>query len=106
VEGILSVVPFNPDSRDPAYLDFVAAFRQRFGKSPDFASMFNYEAVMLLVSALETDPRARGEALKRIILDRKTYRGLQGEYSLNGFGDVSRPLYLLTVADGRLSLKE
>lgn len=106
VEGILSVVPFNPESRDPAYLNFVAAFRQRFGKSPDFASMFNYEAVMLLVSALETAPQARGEALKRIILDRKTYRGLQGEYSLDGFGDVSRPLYLLTVADGRLSLKE
>lgn len=106
VEGILSVVPFNPESRDPAYLDFVAAYKERFGKSPDFASMFNYEAVMLLVSALRTDPRARGEALKRIILDRKTYRGLQGEYSLDGFGDVSRPLYLLTVADGRLSLKE
>jgi len=106
VESILSVVPFNPDSRDPAYLNFVAAFKERFGKSPDFASMFNYEAVMLLASALETAPQARGEALKHIILDRKTYRGLQGEYSLDGFGDVSRPLYLLTVADGRLSLKE
>jgi len=106
VEGIVSVVPFNPDSRDPAYLDFVAAFTERFGKSPDFSSMFNYEAVMLLVSALESDSGARGEALKRIILDRKTYRGLQGEYTLDGFGDVSRPIYLLTVADGRLRLKE
>jgi branched-chain amino acid transport system substrate-binding protein len=106
VEGIVSVVPFNPDSRDPAYLDFVAAFKERFGKSPDFSSMFNYEAVMLLVAALDSDAGARGEALKRIILDRKTYRGLQGEYTLNGFGDVSRPLYLLTVADGRLRLKE
>lgn len=106
VEGIVSVVPFNPDSRDPTYLNFVAAFRERFGKAPDFSSMFNYEAVMLLVSALETDPQARGEALRRIILDRKTYRGLQGEYSLDGFGDVSRPLYLLTVAGGRLSVKE
>lgn len=106
VEGILSVVPFNPESRDPAYLDFVAAYKERFGKSPDFASMFNYEAVMLLVSVLKTDPQARGEALKRIILERKTYRGLQGEYTLDGFGDVSRPLYLLTVAGGRLSVKE
>lgn len=106
VEGIVSVVPFNPESRDKAYLDFVAAFQERFGKSPDFSSMFNYEAVMLLVSALESDSGARGEALKRIILDRKTFRGLQGEYTLNGFGDVSRPLYLLTVADGRLRLKE
>lgn len=106
VEGIVSVVPFNPDSKDPAYLDFVAAFTERFGKSPDFSSMFNYEAVMLLVSALEADAGARGEALKRIILDRRTYRGLQGEYTLDGFGDVSRPLYLLTVADGRLRLKE
>lgn len=106
VEGILSMVPFNPESRDPDYLNFVAAFRARFGKDPDFSSIFNYEAVMLLASALKTDPHARGEALKRIILGRKTYRGLQGEYSLDGFGDVSRPLHLLTVADGRLSLKE
>lgn len=106
VEGLESVVPFDPESTAPAYQEFVKEFASRYGRQPDFASMYNYETVMLLARALDQVPGAKGEELKMIILSHNPHQGLQSPYTLDRFGDVSRPLYLLTVTDGRLMVRK
>jgi branched-chain amino acid transport system substrate-binding protein len=106
VEGIVSIESFDPGSQFPAYQEFVKAFSSRFGRTPDSSSMFNYEAVMLVARALERDPTAKAGKLKKAILESNLHQGLQGEYHLDRFGEVKRPLFLLTVANGKLAVKD
>ena len=102
VEGIESVTPMDVASTSQAWLDFARDFQHRFGRQPDFAALFNYEAVLLLAQTLADDPTARGERLKRLILAQTSHAGLQGSYSFDANGDVRRPTYLITVRGGRL----
>jgi len=106
VEGVESVVPYNPGSTKPAYLDFARRFRDRYGREPDYASMYNYEAVMLLAKALATKPDAKGKALRDIVLSLGRQEGLQVPYILDHDGDVSRPMFLLTVTGGRMTAQD
>lgn len=101
VEGVEAVAPFDPDCASPAYLAFAQEFARRYGRQPDYSSVFNYEAVMLLADALAKNPEARGEHLKRIVLDFGPRLGLQDGYVLDSAGDPIRPRHLLSVRDGR-----
>ncbi|MBI4805926.1 MAG: ABC transporter substrate-binding protein [Desulfovibrio sp.] len=106
VEGVVSIESFDPGSRSPAYQEFSDAFSARFGRAPESSSMFNYEAVMVLARALKREPNARGGQLKNAILENNPHQGLQAEFFLDEFGDAKRPLFLLTVANGRLAVKD
>jgi branched-chain amino acid transport system substrate-binding protein len=78
---------------------FKTCYQQRFGQAPIFASAQAYEAMMVLMEALkETRGNARGlpDALTSI----KDYEGLNTKLSLDEYGDVIRPQFLVTVRDG------
>ncbi|HUW40388.1 MAG TPA: ABC transporter substrate-binding protein [Rectinemataceae bacterium] len=104
MDGTLFEQQFDPDSRAPAYLDFVAAYRARFGSTPSFSSMYSYEAALILMRAM-----AKGEAsplrLKRRILAEPLVHGLQADYRLDAYGDVVRKNALFIVrGDGYRAL--
>ena len=104
VDGLQAIVPYNPESKNPAFVEFKKAFTARFGLEPDFTSLFTYETVMLLARGLTSDPKATGRRLKSIILSQNPQHGLQSDYTLDQSGGVKRPLFLLTVKDGRMAV--
>jgi branched-chain amino acid transport system substrate-binding protein len=103
VEGMESVGPFDPVSVAQAYKDFEAAFDGRFGRQPDMAAAFYYEAVAILAASLARDPKAKGERLRGLVMAGNPHPGLQGSITFDARGDVKRPLYLLAVHNGRLT---
>jgi len=72
---------------------------------------FDSEVVLQSLSqlagqALKSDHTTKGGQLKLAILGSNPYQGLQGEFLLDHFRDVKRPLFLLTGAHGKLAVKD
>jgi branched-chain amino acid transport system substrate-binding protein len=100
VDGMITVVSHDENSRFPEYLDFAKRFQDRFGRAPTFAAGYGYEAVIVLVNALQkTDGRSEG--LKQALLETKAFTGVFGDISFDQYGDVTRTLYLIKVQDGK-----
>jgi branched-chain amino acid transport system substrate-binding protein len=98
VEGIIFVVNFDEFSEHENYLEFKKQFYERFKMEPTFASVYAYDAAQLLFSALAQteDPRD----LKKAILAEPVFHALQGDISMDQYGDPRRGAFLYTVKNG------
>lgn len=103
VEGLRACMPSNPLALEPGVEGFFAAYERRFHQMPSWASLGGYEAVQLLAGALRRDTRARAEGLKAMLVGRAGLPGLHGTYTIDGDGDIHRPLRLLIVRQGRFA---
>ncbi|MFW5830517.1 MAG: ABC transporter substrate-binding protein [Planctomycetota bacterium] len=102
IDGLLFALPYRLDATEPAYLDFLSAYRQRFGREPDHTSLMNYECVRLLNQVWHADPGLAGSELRQAILQRGRFQGVQQPYTIDAHGDADRPLYPHTYHDGRI----
>lgn len=107
IEGMEMIMSFDSNHQvteasvdSPSALQaFKTRYRQRFGQAPMFASAQAYEAMMVLAEALkETGGKAQGlpDALSGI----KHYKGLNTHLSIDAYGDVIRPQFLVTIREG------
>jgi hypothetical protein len=51
-EGVIATYPFDPDNKNPKYLDFVKRYRERFGEDPDAYAVHSYDGTMMAVEAI------------------------------------------------------
>ncbi len=97
-EGPLTeTFPLKPS--EEALEAFDARYRQRFGQAPIFASAQAYEAMMVLAEALK-QTRGHASGLPRALLGIRDYEGLNTRLSLDQYGDVIRPQFLVAVRGG------
>lgn len=100
VEGLYAFHSVNPNHPAPSYRTFVKAFQSRFGYDPSFAGQLSYEATSLLMEAL-----GKGEEdLKKALLGIDSFKGVQGVFRLDSFGDVQRDLFLIRVENGQFKV--
>lgn len=105
VEALSIVAVYDSDNPNPAFQEFVQKFTKRFDREPDFGAAYGYEAVQVLAEALkQTGGEAEGlpEALTTI----KEFPAIQGNITLNEYGDVERDVYMMVVEDGQFKLVE
>ena len=88
MDGTLFEQQFDPASISPAYLNFVTAYRARFGSMPSFSSMYSFEAAGILIGAMASGSTPAG--IRKRILARPRVQGLQSEYGFDSHGDVAR----------------
>ena len=101
VEGLLFSQQFDQNSTAPEYLRFKSDYRTSFGNEPNFASVHAYNAVRVILEALSIDPNP--ENLKRTIIAKKTFTGLQGDFEIDRYGDTHSRRFLLTISDGQFT---
>jgi branched-chain amino acid transport system substrate-binding protein len=100
IEGIIFPIMYNKDSQEKSFIQFKARYKNRFGHDPDFASVYAYEAALLLINALsESKPP---EKLKDIILKQARLNGLQGEITFDKYGDAQRKTSIVKINNGRI----
>ncbi|MCF8061008.1 MAG: ABC transporter substrate-binding protein [Deltaproteobacteria bacterium] len=104
VEGLVFSHLMNQDSREDRFIAFRRRFRERFGEEPDFAAAHGYEAARMLFRGLQTtkDPKP----LKQAILAQDSFFGVQGDFSLDRFGDPKRDRFLTRVRNGEFKALE
>jgi branched-chain amino acid transport system substrate-binding protein len=100
IEGIIFPIMYNKDSQEKLFIEFKNRYIKRFGRDPDFASVYAYEAALLLISALSesTDPTK----LKDIILKQGSLDGLQGEITFDKYGDAQRKTSIIKINNGKI----
>ena len=104
VEGVHFFNTFDRDHHGEAFSAFKKAFVERFKYQADFAATFAFEATSMLLDTLR---EAKGsQDLKRHILAKKSYAGLQGGFIFDAYGDVVRPRILMTIKNGALIAQE
>lgn len=99
VEGVYFQNSFDRNSTEPKYVDFKERFVARFGREPSFATIHSYDAMTILLDALESG--ARGTALVDEIIGGAPYAGTQTDIGFDEFGDVQRRTFVSVVRDGR-----
>lgn len=94
MDGVKVVGAIDPNNSNEAYKRFKEEYTRRFGSEPTFASVYAYEAMMVLKEAMMEAQSTEYQAIKDGILRLRTYQGLQGDFEINEYGDNLR-LYIL-----------
>jgi branched-chain amino acid transport system substrate-binding protein len=92
---------FDVESRDPAVASFVAAYRERWGEAPDHYAAHGYDAVKLILKAMETGGSAHPDDVKIGLLGLKQHQGAAGPTQFDENGDVVRYPRMFIIKQGR-----
>ncbi len=103
VEGAIFAQFFDRESNQPTYVAFRDRYRKRFIEAPGFASVAGYDAAQVLLQALD---QGKEKDLKESILKLGRFSGLQGEVSIDRYGDARRPTFITRVHAGNFSVQE
>ena len=98
MEGTIALQALDLDSPLPRMRDFVARYRARFGEPPATPAVQSYEALMLGVQAFN---RRGAKALRATLSVPGDWAGLDGDFSLDAYGDARRTLRMTEVRNGR-----
>lgn len=85
-EGVFAPTAVLPDSPNEEYQLFHRTYVQKFRRKPTFASVLSYDAVRVVLGALNS--RKKGEDLKETILSIGEFNGLQAKIGFDAYGDV------------------
>lgn len=99
-EGVIATYPFDPNNKNPKYLNFVKRYRERFGGDPDVYAVHSYDGTMMLVEAI------RKAGLNRYLIrdqlaSMREFQGISGEISLDEALSNRRPVTVATVKNGK-----
>ena len=101
VEGIVFLRTFDEQSEHKKYLEFKQQFAERFNIEPNFASAGAYNSAQLLLNALaQTDDPG---SLKKAMLAQPLLHALQGDISMDQYGDPHRDVFIFTVRNGEFT---
>lgn len=103
-EGVVVAQFLDRNDTSPRYLDFVGAYRSRFGQDPGFAGLAGYDAARVVLQGLQL--RRPGQTLKQAIIAQKTFQGVQQVITIDQHGDADRATFMTTVKDGRYLTQE
>jgi branched-chain amino acid transport system substrate-binding protein len=101
VEGIVLIRTFDENSTRENYLEFKKQYYERFKIEPNFASTRAYDAAQLIFNALAQADTP--ENLKKAILAQPIFYGLQGDISMDKYGDPRRDVFIFTVKNGEFT---
>lgn len=98
VEGLTYYQNVDRTDTAPAFSAFRGAYRARYGADPDFGAIYAYQSVHVVCRGLASAPPPGG--LKKAILAIGAFRGVQGDFTIDRFGDAERKPFLMTVRQG------
>lgn len=100
VEGIKFPALFDPKSKEAAFESFRVSYEKAYKTEPDFAAIYAYEAIQLVFEGIKISHSTNPNAIKKAIIAQKTFKGLQSNYEIDSFGDVSRPQFIVKIRNG------
>ncbi|MBN2476334.1 MAG: ABC transporter substrate-binding protein [Pirellulales bacterium] len=96
-EGVVFPLLFDSQA---APRQFVATFQDRFGRSPDYAAAHAYDAVRLLIDAMDKAGLNRAR-IRDAVRELSPWSGVSAEVKWDSLGGNARAVGLGTIRDGR-----
>ena len=91
---------FDVDSRDPAVAEFVSAYRARYSEEPDLYAAHGYDALKILVRAIDAQGGASSDAVRRGLNAIEDHDGAAGKTTFDRNGDVLRHPRIMIIRHG------
>lgn len=91
---------FDAKSQDPVTKNFVEAFEKKYNYEPSWVESHCYDAFMLIVEAMKSNPNEISGDNMRKYLDSTSYDGVTGKIKFDANGDVTKPIVFKTVKNG------
>jgi len=102
--GVVFGAPaFSLDSTDPPTRTFIDAYKKRFGEDPSVYSANAFDAIMLLVKAMQSG-KITNEQMRAYLLGVKDYPGASGLLNFDEYGGVRKPIILKTISNGSFTI--
>ena len=98
-EGVVATQFLDRNNTSPSYRQFRVAYRHRFGNPSGFADLASYDAMRVVLQAL--DAQHSGESLKQTLLRVRRFEGTQQVVAFDDTGDAVRQTYVTVVRQGR-----
>lgn len=106
-EGVFFTTPaFDPKSTDPQVSQFVSRYRERYGKDPDTTAGHFYDAVRIITAAANAAKDLSPAAIRDALHQVKDFPGVTGKMTFDDHGDVTKPVMIKVVKDGKPQLVE
>ncbi len=87
---LLTQTVFEPDSDHAHVKQFVTAYRERFGETPDLFAAEGYDAMKVMALALKTRNKLPGEVPRGLRDEVKEFPGVTGTIQFDEGGDVRK----------------
>lgn len=100
-EVLLTQAVFEVESEEPHIRHFVDAYRERYGEEPDLYAAHGYDAMMILMKAVEEGGRTPSDFWKGMRSIRN-FPGVTGTLQFDEKGDVQKFPRVYAVKDGSL----
>ena len=104
VENVIVSQFFDRNSTDKVYVKFRQDYKKRFGNEPGFASVGAYDAVNVVLRAMEK--QKTGKLSKETLQKISQYPGIQGSIKIDRYGDADRKSFLSIVKKGEFVVVE
>jgi branched-chain amino acid transport system substrate-binding protein len=101
----VSVATLNPESYPPEGQEFFTQFEQEYGEdNPDPYAIYGYEAMRLVLDAIERSGSTNKEDVLKALFDTKDRQSVLGTYSIDENGDTTLTDYgVYTIEEGELT---
>lgn len=100
VEGMVMPGVFERSNNNAAYVKFRKNYISKYHTEPTFSSVYSYEAAKVLFTALRNCKDHDPASIKKNILSKGRFSGLQNNFLIDKFGDSNRDYFLFTILNG------
>jgi branched-chain amino acid transport system substrate-binding protein len=104
LDGATSITVFNPLIETPGVLDFIQAYRAKYGIMPTQRSFFAYEATNLVVDAIRRANSDKSEDIEKALKTTTMPSLLGGTYAMDDHNHPHTPMQIVGVRAGKASV--
>jgi branched-chain amino acid transport system substrate-binding protein len=98
---------YSPESTDPAVVNFVKKFKERFnGETPDAMAALGYDSVYFLVDAIKRANTTDEPKLRDALAATKDFVGVTGKTSMDANRNATKPAVIVQIKDGKFKYLE
>lgn len=101
VEGAYLCSHYSPEDPSPRVQNFVAAYKQRFGSTPDSNASLGYDSVLVLVDAIRRAGTTERDALREAIATTRDFMAVTGKITIDSERNASKNAVIVQVRNGK-----
>jgi len=102
--GTIMCQTYHSSSKEPHIVSFTEKFKEKYGRNPDPNAAQSYDAIMIVVAALEKVGVDDKSKIRDAIASTLNFNGVTGIISFDDTGDAPRDMKVIQIRNGEYEL--
>lgn len=102
IEGAYFSNHYSTESPNPATQEFIKAYKEKYGETPDGLAAAGYDAARVLIAALEKVDKITPENIRDAIAQTEDFKGATGKITIDENRNADKEAFIVQVKDGGL----